>query len=266
MSSDGDANPAVFVTNHKGGYLRLLVVDDEPPAVDELRWLLTQQPAVAEVCIASSVSGTLRVLDDRVIDAVFMDIEMPDLSGIELARVLRRFANPPLVVFVTAFERHAIDAFEVKAIDYVLKPIRHDRLDRTLARLCELLPNPADAATKNGSTDQPRTRLAIESPGRTSFVERDCVIAVEASRDYVRLHTLDKSHLVRIPISVLETEWSEVGFVRVHRSFLVAVKHVVELRSEGNGLSVVVGSKEIPVSRTYSRTLRERLVDRNVKQ
>ncbi len=252
-----------FSSANESGYLRVLVVDDERPAVDELRWLLLQQPAIAEVHVANSGSGALRVLDERQIDAVFLDIEMPDLDGLALARVLRKFSTPPAIVFVTAFERHAVDAFEVKALDYVLKPIRTDRLDQTLRRLCEVIPPPnSDQETNDQLSDRtPRSRLVVESAGRTFFVERTDIISVEAARDYVRLHTSEKSYLVRLPISVLEQEWASVGFVRVHRSFLVAVAHVRELRSEGHGLSAIVGSMEIPVSRTYSRNLRERIVN-----
>jgi DNA-binding LytR/AlgR family response regulator len=250
------------------GYLRVLVVDDEQPAVDEISWLLRQQGDVLELHTAANATAALRLLDEHTIDVVFLDIEMPDLSGLELARVLRRFASPPAVVFVTAFERHAVDAFEVKAVDYVLKPIRTDRLDDTMRRIVALIPRAAavevagaPAVVPSGSVvGGPRSRLAVESAGRTSFVDRVDVVAVEAARDYVRLHTALKSYLVRIPISELESEWSTVGFVRVHRSYLVAVSHVRELLSEGQGLTVLVGSLTIPVSRTYSRNLRERLV------
>ncbi len=277
------------------GYLRVLVVDDEQPAVDEISWLLRQQGDVLELHTAANATAALRLLDEHTIDVVFLDIEMPDLSGLELARVLRRFASPPVVVFVTAFERHAVDAFEVKAVDYVLKPIRTDRLDDTMRRIVALIPRAvvevtdASALTPSGSVvGGPRSRIAVESAGRTSFVDRVDVVAVEAARDYVRLHTAlnsprsplpvgkdalvgleaerrwgppaMRSYLVRIPISELESEWSTVGFVRVHRSYLVAVSHVRELLSEGQGLTVLVGSLTIPVSRTYSRNLRERLV------
>jgi DNA-binding LytR/AlgR family response regulator len=243
-------------------YLRVLVVDDEQPAVDELSWLLRQQREISVLHTATSASAALRLLDEQTVDVVFLDIEMPDLTGLELARVLRRFSSPPAVVFVTAFERHAVDAFEVKAVDYVLKPIRTDRLDETMRRIVALIPQPLEGKGAEAETLEvgPRIRVAVESAGRTSFVDRFDVVAVEASRDYVRLHTATKSHLVRIPISELETEWSSVGFVRVHRSYLVAVQHVRELVSEGQGLSVLVGSLTIPVSRTYSRNLRERLV------
>lgn len=251
------------------GYLRVLVVDDEQPAVDEISWLLRQQGDVLELHTAANATAALRLLDEHAVDVVFLDIEMPDLSGLELARVLRRFAAPPAVVFVTAFERHAVDAFEVKAVDYVLKPIRTDRLDDTMRRIVALIPRSvaaldAVAASKPAPSGLvvagPRSRVVVESVGRTSFVDRVDVVAVEASRDYVRLHTATKSYLVRIPISELESEWASVGFVRVHRSYLVAVSHVKELLSEGQGLTVLVGSLTIPVSRTYSRNLRERLV------
>jgi DNA-binding LytR/AlgR family response regulator len=157
-----------------------------------------------------------------------------------------------------------------------LKPLRTDRLDETLRRVRSrvavgrdpmsskdptLRDGPDPAPADPDPTGRPRTRVTVETGGRTSFVERSDVVAVEASRDYVRLHTVDRSYLVRLPISVLEEEWSAVGFVRVHRSYLVSLGHVRELRSEGQGLTAVVGSIEVPVSRSYARNFRERLVN-----
>ncbi len=242
--------------------IRALIVDDEAPAREELRWLLSQQIAIGEVFVGASATEALKVIEDQSVDVVFLDIEMPDLNGIELARILRRFSQPPLVVFVTAFERHALNAFEVQAIDYVLKPIRTDRLDQTIKRVADSLAD-ARRSTSDGPrepTPSGRTRIPVDSSGRTILVERSDVVAVEASRDYVRLHTATKSHLVRLSISSLEEEWGSAGFVRVHRSYLVSLAHVKELRSDGAGLMVLVGALEIPVSRSYSRILRERLM------
>lgn len=242
--------------------IRALIVDDEAPAREELRWLLSHQSAIGEVAVGASATEALRIIEEQSVDVVFLDIEMPDLNGIELARILRRFAQPPLVVFVTAFERHALNAFEVQAIDYVLKPIRTDRLDQTIKRVADALLD-ARRTNADGPPEPPpsgRLRIPVESSGRTILVERSDVFAVEASRDYVRLHTATKSHLVRLSISALEEEWGSVGFVRVHRSYLVSLAHVKELRSDGAGLTALVGALEIPVSRSYSRILRERLM------
>lgn len=246
--------------------LRLLVVDDEPPAVDELCFFLRQHDDVGVAAIAGTAAAAMRELDNQTFDAVFLDIALPDLDGLSVARLLQRFAIPPVVVFVTAYEQHAVAAFEARAVDYLLKPLRADRVSETLRRIRAVLgTNDVDEAP------EPRSRLPVEVGGRTLFVERDDVMVVEASRDYVRLHTSDRSHLVRVPISVLETEWATAGFLRVHRGFLLALRHVQEIRSSG-GQTVValVGLsgrpttwREIPVSRTHARELRERLILRS---
>ena len=115
MSSPHEANPPG---------LRVLVIDDERPALDELAFLLARDPRVGGVLTSDSATDALRVLHDLSVDAVFLDISMPGLSGLELAQVLARFKSPPPIVFVTAHEGHALEAFDVNAVDYVLKPVR----------------------------------------------------------------------------------------------------------------------------------------------
>lgn len=256
--------------------LAVVVVDDEPPAVDELCFLLSQHEGVDLVARCSDATEALRVFESATIDAIFMDISMPGLDGLSLARVLQRFAVPPAIVFVTAHQQHAVEAFDMRAVDYLLKPLRSDRVGEALTRVRAARPvgtrTGADRST--GERPEARTRVPVETGGRLQFVERDDVIAVEASRDYVKLHTADRSHLVRIPISALEVEWAPAGFVRVHRGYLLALHSVQELRSAaGQNLVAVVGLagrpqtwREIPVSRAYSRELRERLIAQSVRR
>jgi two-component system LytT family sensor kinase len=117
--------------------LRVLVIDDERPALDELAFLLERDPRVHGVLTSDSATDALRVLQDLSVDAVFIDISMPGLSGLELAQVLARFKTPPPVVFVTAHEQHAVEAFELNAVDYVLKPVREERLAEAVRRVVE---------------------------------------------------------------------------------------------------------------------------------
>src|SRR6185369_5439857 len=118
-----------------GGYLRVLAVDDEPPALDELAYVLRADPRVATVSTASDVTEAFRVLRDTDVDAVFLDIRMPGLDGMELARVLGRFARPPAVVFVTAYDDRAAEAFDMGVADYVRKPVQADRIAESLRRV-----------------------------------------------------------------------------------------------------------------------------------
>ena len=239
--------------------LRVLAVDDEPPALDELAYLLRADPRVGEVRTAGDAVGALRELEAAAYDVVFLDIRMPGLSGLDLARVLARFASPPAVVFVTAHEDAAVDAFALRAVDYLLKPLRQERLSDALARLHPVVDDHRPAAEDD--------TVAVELGGVTRFVAVADVRFVEAQGDYARLHTPAGSHLLRVPMAQLEQRWAAFGFVRVHRSFLVATAHITELRVEpGGGHAVRVGAEpaavSIPVSRRHTRELKDRLVRR----
>ena len=233
--------------------LRVLAVDDEPPALDELAYLLRADPRVAEVRTASDAMTALQELESAPVDAVFLDIRMPGLSGLELARVLARFAEPPAIVFVTAHEDAAVDAFALRAVDYVLKPVRSDRLAEALSRLQSGV---ADGAPEAG----PEDTVAVELGGVTRFIALADVRFVEAQGDYARLHTADASHLVRVPLATLAERWADAGFVRIHRSFLVQLRLIAELRLANSGYVVVVDGTELPVSRRHTRELKDKLV------
>ncbi|CAN5266722.1 LytTR family DNA-binding domain-containing protein [soil metagenome] len=238
--------------------LRVLAVDDEAPALDELAYLLWADDRIGRVHTASNATEALRTLRDGQVDVVFLDIRMPGLDGLELARVLANFATPPLVVFVTAHDDHAVDAFELGAVDYLLKPLRADRLAETLRRVGAA--REAAAATgSSGATDEDEM-IPVELAGRTRMLARSSVRWVEAQGDYARMHTAEGSHLVRVPLSVLEERWSEAGFVRIHRSYLVSLRLISELRLTGSGYVVVVDDSELPVSRRHTRLLKDKLV------
>lgn len=233
--------------------LRVLVVDDERPALDELAWLLNRDDRVGTVLTTDSAAEALRLLQEDQVDAVFLDIHMPGLTGLELARVLARFKTPPQVVFVTAHDEHAVEAFELHAVDYVLKPVRDERLTEAVRRV-------VDATSPGAPTGD--DSIAVELGGVTRFISRGEVRYVEAQGDYARLHTVSGSHLLRVPLTSLEQEWREAGFVRIHRSLLVALPHVAEVRVDAGRFTVVIGDKELTVSRRHTRQLRDLLVRR----
>jgi len=230
--------------------LRVLVIDDERPALDELSFLLERDPRVHGVLTTDSATEALRLLHDLEVDAVFLDIQMPGLTGLELAQVLARFKTPPPIVFVTAHEEHAVEAFDLRAVDYVLKPVREERLAEAVRRVLEGSARPAA-----GGDEQ----IPVERGGVTRFVKRSEVGYVEAHGDYARLHTATGSHLVRTPLSALEEDWGPAGFVRIHRSLLVSLAHIDEVRMEGGVCTVMVGGTALQVSRRHTRELRELL-------
>ncbi|MEC3980332.1 LytR/AlgR family response regulator transcription factor [Amycolatopsis sp. H20-H5] len=239
--------------------LHVLAVDDLPPALDELCRLLGEAPEVGEVAAAGDALQALKMLQASKFDAVFLDISMPGLDGLELASLLAKLSEPPVIVFVTAHDGHAVAAYGIGAVDYLLKPVRAERLSAALAKVVRMV-----ASTEpDGTPQQVETMAAlpVESGGRTRYVRRGDVRFVEAHGDYVRLHTDLGVHLVRMPISRLEEYWEGTGFTRVHRGFLVAVDAVLELRSDSaGGLLAHTTAGDVPVSRRHSRELRDRLL------
>ncbi|MBO0730848.1 MAG: response regulator transcription factor [Acidimicrobiaceae bacterium] len=235
--------------------LAVLAVDDEPPALDELGFLLRKCPLVSRVTEAATAADALRALQQDRFDAVLLDIRMPELDGLEMARILSQFTAPPRVVFVTAHEQYALEAFDVEAAGYLLKPVDRERLLAVLQRVA------ARRQARGGNEEDTLDTVAVELAGRTRMVQRDEVCWVEAAGDYVRLHTASiGSPLVRIPLAMLEEQWTPRGFVRIHRSYLVALRSVRELRSDGPQTVVAVDGAELPVSRRHLPELRERLL------
>lgn len=235
--------------------LTVLVVDDEAPALSEMKYLLEQDERVGRILTASSGTGALGVLERERVDLVLSDISMPGLDGMALARVVSRFAERPRIVFVTAHEEHAVDAFALDADDYVVKPVRAARLREAVRRVVQAQPREAAPADQ----EPPEETVPVELAGVTRLVKRSDIRWVEAHGDYVRLHTATGGHLVRIPMATLEERWASVGFVRIHRSTLVSARHIQEVRTDHGRCTVVVEGIPLQVSRRHTRDLRELL-------
>ena len=227
--------------------LRVLAVDDEPPALDELAFLLEGDERVGEVRTCGSATEALRLLRSEPIDVVLLDVAMPGLTGLELASVLRQFKEQPAVIFVTAHQHHAVEAFDLQAVDYLLKPVREERLREAIRRVCE------DPGVN------PDEQVPVELGGVTRFVRRSEVRYASAQGDYVRLHTATGNPLVRMPLGALEQRWADAGFVRIHRSILIALAHIDEVRLGSSRPSVVVDGVELPVSRRHVPDVRQLL-------
>jgi DNA-binding LytR/AlgR family response regulator len=236
--------------------LRALVADDEEPALAELVYLLDRDPRIGPILTASNGPEALKILQATDLDVVFCDIKMPGLDGLDLARVLSKFASRPQIVFVTAYDEHAVAAFELEATDYVMKPVRAERLAEAVRRVIN---QGAPVALKSPDETEDEV-ISVELAGVTRFGPRSPVRYVEAQGDYARLHTAQNSHLVRIPLSTLEERWRDAGFTRIHRSTLVALAHVDEMRVDSGRCAVRVGDDWLPVSRRHTRELRDLLV------
>jgi DNA-binding LytR/AlgR family response regulator len=261
--------------------LVVLAVDDEPHGLDLLAESLRNNPHIGRVFTAVDASEALRLLasedtelrerKDRglpAVDAVFADLQMPGLSGMEMARVFSALNPAPVLVFVTGHAHEAVNAFDLGAVDYLLKPCNQNRLDRAVDRVLDKL-RTTPVAGGDGPAAQAKPDddevIPVELAGTTKLVPRSTVRWVEAQGDYARLFTTDgNSHLVRIPLTQLEERWEKAGFVRIHRSFLVALSLITELRMGQGGYQVVIGNDEklLPVSRRHTRELKDRLTGR----
>ena len=237
--------------------LKLLAVDDELPALEDLVRMLEASPAVDRVESAASAEEALVALGDgAAIDAVFLDVRMPGLDGLELARVLRRFEDPPAVVFVSAFDDAAVSAFELAALDYLVKPVSRRRLDEAIERVARHAV-PAEAAAPDDDT------LAVDAlrGGGTRLLQRSSVLYLQAHGDYVRVASTEGRFLLRARLTELEERWAAHGFVRVHRGFVVNLRRAVEVRPRLNGTAVLVmpDGAEVPIARRQVGDLRRKL-------
>ena len=242
--------------------LRVLAADDEAPALEELTYLLRRHPRVQMVRPAADAAEALRDLGRMIsegdrLDAVFLDIRMPGLDGLDFTRLVTGFAEPPAVVFVTAHDEFAVTAFELGAVDYLLKPVDPGRLSEAVRRV-------EYAVHRDTATDEPEPdeMIPVELGGRTRLIPLAGVTHAEAHGDYVRLHTLDGSYLVRVPLAALAERWGPAGFIRIHRSTLVAAAHISELRFDDGRAVVQVGDRPLMVSRRHTREVRDLLVRR----
>jgi len=247
--------------------LRCLVVDSQPATLGRLVGMLHATPSVAQVVTASDATGALRALRDVEVDVAVIDVQLPGMDGMELAWVLRRFVIAPAVVFVGGAPQRAAEAFDVGAVDYLGKPPPADRLAESLRRVTagrhavDFAP-PAAEPPAPAPADTDDEAIPVEVGRTTRLVRRSSVRWVQAQGDYVRLHTADGTHLIRARIAALADCWRSAGLVRIHRSYLVQLRFVTDVRQADPGqLTVVVDGHQLPVSRRMAPTLRAQMIE-----
>jgi DNA-binding LytR/AlgR family response regulator len=211
--------------------LRTLIVDDEPLAIERLQILTGQQEGVSLVGTASDGASALRMVDALAPDLVLCDIAMPDLNGLEVAAAIDQLENPPAVIFVTAFDQYAVAAFDVAAVDYLLKPVSPERLARALTRVREW------RATDRVQNQKSKwiTEFWVQNRGEMLRVDAAQVDLIEAERDYMRLHVGARSWLIHQTIKSLEARMNPDQFIRIHRSKMVRRDGIVGLKHHGDG-------------------------------
>lgn len=241
------------------GGQRVLVVDDEEPALAEMRFRLEELgPAgFAQVDTAQTAGEALRRLRSSAYDVVFLDIQMPGLSGLELADVIGGMAHRPAVVFVTAYDEYAVQAFELGAADYLMKPVSPERLRRTLERVRGATGSEPDAAPLPGPI---LDKLPVEVADRTILLDVPEIRYAEARGDTVSVKTRDRLYVTRFSLTELERRLPHPPFLRIHRAYIVNLRNVVEIRPYFNGAYLLKTSDdtgtELTVSRGHARDLR----------
>ncbi len=241
--------------------LRTLIVDDEPPARDRLRRLLESMDGVEILGEAANGIEAVAICDEMVPDVVLLDIRMPGMDGIETARHFNGLDKPPAVIFCTAFDQYAIDAFDAQAVGYLLKPVRRERLERALDHATRLTRPQLNAINESTNPGGSRAHVAARIGEKLSLIPIADVLYFRAEQKYTTVHHIGGEVLIDEPLKALEEEFAR-DFVRVHRNSLIAVRAIdaLEKSDRGGYVAVLRGTGEaIDVSRRLVAEVRKRL-------
>ncbi len=239
--------------------LRVLVVDDEPLARERLSHLVEELQEVELAGVAASGEEALLLAGRLKPEVVLLDIRMPGMDGLEAAHHLARMPDPPAVIFTTAFDQHALAAFDAQAAGYLLKPVRAEKLQEALERARR--PNRAQLTRIAEGTAGPRTRIAVRTRDELKLIPIESVLCFIAEQKYTTLRHVGGDELIEEPLKALEDEFA-TRFVRVHRNSLVAVEHVECLERDAEGHYVVRlrhGAGNLAVSRRLATEVARRL-------
>jgi DNA-binding LytR/AlgR family response regulator len=249
--------------------LTILAVDDEHTQLEDLARLLRSFPAVCEVECAYGGHDALLKASSQAYDAIFLDVRMPDLDGLELGRVLRRFAAPPQLVFVSAYDSAAVDAFELRALDYLRKPVSRRRLEEALERISAAVETaehqPAETNGRHPASppagENEMIAVSGARAGSTRLINRGTILYVQSHGDFVRIVTDDGRYLLRTTLGEIERRWEAVHFVRVHRQYVANLARATELRPVLGGTAELAfgDGHAIPVARRHVADLSRRL-------
>ena len=243
--------------------MKALIVDDEPLAREGMALLLRDEPAISSIAEARNGAEAVDLIRAQAPDLVLLDVQMPEMDGFGVLRAIGAESMPP-VIFVTAHDRYAIQAFEVNAIDYLLKPVTRERCSQALARVRERIGVGVDNRHVMSLLQQlaapPKylARVALRSAGKISFVNLEDILYVQAAENYVQLHLRTVRHLLHVPIATFENSLDPQLFLRIHRSLIVNVKHIRELETGPHGEYIVVlqGGARLQSSRTHHEKIK----------
>lgn len=245
--------------------IRTLVADDEVLARQKLRQLLRDEQDVEVVGECATAAETIQLVGATNPELLFLDIRMPDMNGFDVIDTLSSHQGAallPHIIFTTAYDQYAVRAFEIHAVDYLLKPFASERLKSALQRVRELAAN-SDHLAGDAEIDEHvyTSRIVFKSRGRILFLSVDDIRWIGAEENYVRIRTATESHLLRETMTRLETRLDPNKFLRVHRSSIVNLHYIKEVISENDGDATVimVEGEKIPMSRGYRSRIQKLL-------
>lgn len=231
--------------------IKLLIVDDEPLAVERLTMLCAGLDGIAVIGSARDGEAALDMLERSAPDLLLLDIAMPRMDGVSLARILERRVPRPAVIFVTAYDHYAVDAFDVAAVDYLLKPVAAERLERAIARVRDAR---RGAVRPSDEPDQ------LWVPHRSEMIRIPVtgIEWIEAERDYMRLHVGARSYLIHVTIAELEQRLDPAAFLRIHRGAIVRIDRIARIGKDGAGnwFAELAEGHRLRVGRTYRARLK----------
>lgn len=240
--------------------LKVLIVDDEAPARSEMRFLLDKIKDIEVLGEAITASEALKLLKEVKYDIVFLDINMPGMSGIEMAQEIKKMAHQPAIIFTTAYSRFAVDAFEVDAVDYLVKPIAKKRLMEAIARINESKKIKQIESADEGIEPEHMNRIPVTRQSKTILLMPEEIYYIESQGEYTIIHSQRGRFISSIRLKDFEKKLSSKSFFRVHRSFVVNIDYVKELISLYGGLCMLrltdEKETEVPVSRRQARELK----------
>ncbi|MEH7612483.1 LytR/AlgR family response regulator transcription factor [Gottfriedia acidiceleris] len=239
--------------------LKALIVDDEPLARDELAYLLKRSKEVEIVGEADSIRSTLKFIQIEEVDVVFLDIQLADESGLELAQKLQDLSHQPAIVFATAFDEYALNAFDLHAIDYILKPFDEIRIQKTIKKLAKLSVNSIKIEVKKYPPLLKQDKLAISVDERILLITFEEIIYIFTQEGKTSVVTDKMTYQINEPLINLERKLQNTSFTRVHRSYIVNLNKIIEILPWFNSTYNLImnDGEKVPVSRTYTKELKQ---------
>ncbi|MFJ5758542.1 LytR/AlgR family response regulator transcription factor [Neobacillus sp. NPDC093182] len=240
--------------------LKAYIVDDEPLARDELKYLLTRSKQVVALGESDSVEEAMADIFELKPDLVFLDIELDEDSGLDLAKKLEKLKPAPAIVFATAYDEFALKAFELNAVDYILKPFDEERIGKTLEKIKRMQKiGDQDFPIYSSMNNNQNGKIAVLVDERIILLTYADIVYLESSEGKCIIETVDRKYKVSETLIVLEKKLTNTKFLRVHRSFIVNIDYIVEIEPWFNSTYNLImknGSK-VPVSRTYVKGLKQ---------